>query len=272
VPDLWLTLAGLAIGLLAGVLVAWIRADRNREITTGEEASRAVGSALLAELPKVAGGLPAPFDVEVPTAGGADPYFGLTSALASNGATKVVAVTAAIAGSGATTTSIGLAMSAARDGRRVLLVDADSRGRGLTTAAHIDSRRPGLYEVAAGKLGASDAIVNCAVGDGCRVDVLPPGAESRHFPYVLRSPAGRSLLSGLSAQYDRVIVDTGPLLATASTVALAPLVDAVVTVIRRGTAADLASAVREHLALLQARQIGAVFTFSRTVTPGAEQS
>jgi Mrp family chromosome partitioning ATPase/capsular polysaccharide biosynthesis protein len=272
VPDVRLTLAGLAIGLLAGVLVAWIRADRNRQIRTGAEASRALGSALLAELPEIAGGLPDPFGDEVHTEGEPDPYFGLTSALVSNGANKVVAITGASGGSGATTTSIGLAMSAARDGERVLLVDADSRARGLATAAHIDSHRPGLYEMAAGKLGASGAIVNCAVGEGCHVDVLPPGAESHDLPHVLRSPAGRSLLSALAAHYDRVIVDTGPLLATASTVALAPLVDAVVTVIRHGTDADLAFALREHLALLQAREVGTVFTFSRTVMPGAEQS
>ena len=116
--------------------------------------------------------------------------------------------------------------------------------------------------MASGLADAQSAIVTRPVGDGFGLDVLPAGTASDRYPHVLRSSTGRSTLQALGTQYDRVVVDTGPLLRSAETVASVTLVDAVLVVVRHGIEAELVSALREQLMLLRARHLGCVFTFS----------
>lgn len=257
-PDLRLTAGGAAIGLLLGVLLAWIRSDRAREIGTADEATRLLGVPLLEELAETPTGLPSPLSGQVDP----DPYLRLFSVVAADDRATVVAITPVCESAGATTTAVGLAMTAARAGARVLLVDADPSSGRLAAELLVEPGGPGLYEVAAGDVSLSDALVSCTVGDSRHVDVLSPGASAADYPHVVRA-RGRMVLSELSAKYDHVFVDTGPVSTNAGAVAILPLAEAVITVLRRGTPSDAASAARAQLTLLKVRDLGYVFTFSR---------
>ncbi len=279
-PDARLTGAGLALSLLVGVVAAWIRADRNREVTTSKEASRVLGAPLLTSISASSAGLPSPFDDgpslkgigrrrfrrvgdEPFNAGTADPYIRLASLVATNGQARIIAVTPAAVGAGGSTIAMGLAVAGARGGEQLLLVDADPASGRVSGDVLIEPDRPGLYEVAAGEAELGATIVRRAIGQGRHVDVLPPGSNSDRYPHLLRT-TGQTLLSELANRYSRIVVDTGPLLEAAPAVALVPFVDGVITVLRHGTSAEVASAVRSQLALLQVHHLGVVFTFDRT--------
>lgn len=175
---------------------------------------------------------------------GLEAYRALRKTLvASRWGLKTLVVTSAHPGEGKTTTSTNLAATYARQGRKVVLVECDLRrpslGRYFGISRDVDlmdvlfhdqdwrraiqlTRMPGLYVLLGEK-------------------TFPRAGES------LGGEEMKSLLAELSAEYDLVILDTSPLLVAADAVALGPLVDGVVLVVRtaRTDAATVEDIVRQ---------------------------
>jgi hypothetical protein len=105
----------------------------------------------------------------------------------------IVAISNQKGGVGKTTTTANLGVLLARDGRQVLLVDADPQFA-LTRQLGIEERSLGvnLVDVLAGRAGAEDAIVTGVHG----VDVI---ASGRDLAGIELSLVGRSGASGSSA-------------------------------------------------------------------------
>jgi succinoglycan biosynthesis transport protein ExoP len=145
---------------------------------------------------------------------------------------RVLLVTGPSPGDGKTTAAINLASTIAAAGKRVILVEADSRrpsiGRALDMHAEV-----GLASVVTGRRYLVDAL-------------LPVGGEDAKLRVLLNSPdeaPAADILSHLSADTlllqaqrlaDWVIVDSPPLNHVAETLALAQAVDDVVVVVRIG--------------------------------------
>ncbi len=117
---------GLLVGLLAGVLLAWVRDQLDRSIHDLDEVEQGTRHPVLATVPLVRdhldgqnGVLANAYDVLRVSAG----------IVAGNGASRaqVIAITSAREGEGKSSTVIGLGRSLVRSGRRVLLIDADLR-------------------------------------------------------------------------------------------------------------------------------------------------
>ena len=136
---------GILVGLLAGVLLAWIRDQLDRSIHDLEEVERGTRKPVLATVPLVRdphnadnGVLANAFDVMRVSAG--------IIAGSGVGRAQVVAITSAREGEGKSSTVIGLGRSLVRSGRRVLLIDADLRRAGLSHKLDLVGQR-GLTEV-----------------------------------------------------------------------------------------------------------------------------
>jgi chromosome partitioning protein len=124
----------------------------------------------------------------------------------------IVAISNQKGGVGKTTTTANLGVLLARDGRRVLLVDADPQFA-LTRQLGIEERSLGvnLVDVLAGRAGAEDAIV----GDVHGVDVIASGRDLAGIELSLVSELGRErflrdALEPAVGHNDDLLIDTPP--------------------------------------------------------------
>ena len=175
-----------------------------------------------------------------------------------DGTVKVLLVTSPLPGDGKTTVSVNLALTLARAGRRVLLVDADVRRAMIHTLLPVP-RAPGLGELLREEYPLPS--VTCAVPvDGAgTLDVIPAGAPGGEPASTLTAKAVRQAFERLEAAYDFVVVDSSPINVVADAVLLARHAGAVIVVARAGvtTAPDLAFAM-EQLRQVDAQVLGTV--------------
>lgn len=157
-----------------------------------------------------------------------------TAVLFRNGApvAQSILVSSCRAGDGKTTISVNLAMSLAKLGSRVLLVDADLRRPSVHRALGIQPG-PGLSDHLQ---GTSDwkGSVRFGVADG--LDVLPSGGETSRAADLLAGHGMSALLREAEARYDFVVVDSPALFINAADATLlSRVVDGVVVVVRSNT-------------------------------------
>ncbi|HET9956835.1 MAG TPA: ParA family protein [Polyangiaceae bacterium] len=131
--------------------------------------------------------------------------FGMSRAKPSG---KVVAVASPKGGCGKTTVALNLALSLARQGRTVALVDADINGDVLSTINARKRAEVGTFDVLLGIARPEEALLPTILPN---FKILP--AVGGQLPRADRlnadhTPAFRTLLSGLSNQFDVVLVDT----------------------------------------------------------------
>jgi capsular exopolysaccharide synthesis family protein len=169
---------------------------------------------------------------------------------------RVVAVTSTGRREGRTTTAANLALTAAREGRATVLVEADLRrptlGRLLGLAP-----RAGVADVLAGRAELGQAIAS--VGP---LAVLLAGEGTDPAP--ARSPGAALLVDQLRAAYELVVLDAPPALAFADGDRLSGEADAALLVVRAGTTPR--QVVRLALDALGDRAAGIVLN---DVDPGA---
>jgi capsular exopolysaccharide synthesis family protein len=174
-------------------------------------------------------------------------------------------VTSAGPREGKTLIAANLAVTFARGGARVLLVDCDihrprlhrvfqaSRAPGLMDLLRPGGIPPGLRTTVNHRLAA---VRRTAID---RLSFLPCGAEPQNTPELLEPATLRGLLRELRTQFDVILLDTPPVLVSADAVTLAASADGVVMVVRAGQtdlgAADLA---RQRVVSAGGRVLGAV--------------
>jgi len=169
---------------------------------------------------------------------------------------KLILVTSAVPGEGKTTLALSLAVSAAQAGERVLLVDLDLR-RPRVLERLDRERLPGICECIAGEATLQDVIIS---DPDSRVDVLGTGRPTFNPTAVLQSPRFAPMLRALQS-YDRVIIDSPPVLAVSDAQLLAAAVDKVLLVVRwQKTGRELARNAASILRQAQATILGAVIT------------
>ncbi len=162
-----------------------------------------------------------------------EPIRSISTALLSSshsGSSRIRLVTSPTAGSGKSSLALGLARSLASTGRRVLLVDADITGRGVTQALDMPAHR-GLSEFLRGTAGAAESVQS---GHAENLDVMPAGEPTGQFGAHLANLRAQANLRTLFQDYDEVILDSPPVLVGSHAVVLATLADEIVLVIRAG--------------------------------------
>jgi len=143
---------------------------------------------------------------------------------------RTVGVVSTGAGEGRSTVALGLASALAWERRSVLLVEGDLRARGLERRLGLTSG-PGLIEW----LQTSRSPIPVHRLGRFGPCVLPAGVARLDETELFASPRMIELVEASRRSFDWVVVDAGPLLGSADTIALQDVLDGFLCVVRAGT-------------------------------------
>ena len=167
---------------------------------------------------------------------------------------QVLAVTSASTGDGKTSLSLALGLSYAACGARTLLVDCDLLAAGLTHRLNVSSP-DGILEAVANR-ALLEYVRTTDIAD---VAILPVGTTHAHHASTLSPVALRRLLSEAKKQFDIVIVDTGPILASIEASLICAAADRTVLAVARNQQRPLVERSIGHLQAIGANLAGVVF-------------
>lgn len=264
-PKLWQTVAvAIVLGTGLSVGLAFLRELMDTSIRSPRDISRVGNFNLLGMVtheeddPQAAGSALPLVISKAPHALIAENFRQVRTRLqhsASVETTRSLLVTSPSPGDGKTTVACNLAAGLALNGKKILLVDANFR-------------RPELHRVFGlpndsgfGNVLSKNATIE-SVAKKTEVpglSVLTSGPRPTNATELLESQNLRDFVEHALEHFDQVIFDTGPILLVSETVALAPRVDGVITVVRaKANSRGLLVRMREALRQLKAEHIGIV--------------
>jgi capsular exopolysaccharide synthesis family protein len=169
---------------------------------------------------------------------------------------KTILVSSSLPREGKSTVALYLAATMAIGRSRVLLVDADMRRPALNKLLAA-APGPGLAEILNGGGSPADAIASSNLDN---LFLLPAGVARQNPGELVLSPEWPRLLAELYTQFDYILIDSPPLLATDDGASLAPNVDGVLMVVRGSfTSARMARRGLELLRQRRAHVLGLIF-------------
>jgi succinoglycan biosynthesis transport protein ExoP len=243
------TIIGGFLGVFLGVLLAWTREQLDSSVKTPDDLEKKLGITFLGLLPEVDGphkegkrrrrikagdAAPTPPELivhERPLSGIAEAARSIRTNLMFMNPDKPLRrllVTSAAPSEGKTTVACSIAIGLAQGGQRVCIVDCDLR-------------RPRLHRIF-GREGDS-GVTNVLIGEATLEDVVKPTGIDRLWSIpagptppnpadMFHSERFRRFLDELSERFDRVVIDSPPVVAVTDSAIISTLVDGTVFVVR----------------------------------------
>ena len=139
---------------------------------------------------------------------------------------KILVVTSPAMGEGKTTLAINLAMSLAKTGNRVLLIDGDLRKPGIARMLNLPNHSWGLQDVLLGLKHFEETVQTLPLTG---LDVMTTDRRNTSAAIEqLSQPETAECIKTISQHYDHVIIDTTPVLAAPDALLWGRMADAVV--------------------------------------------
>ena len=271
-PSRNLLVAGV-LGVVLGLLAAFLRDYFDRTLRTVEEIESAFGVPVIGQIPTVRSANRGERSRILWNENGdfAEAFRALRANLqylAVQSPLRTILITSPAANQGKTTVCASLATAIGHAGKSVVLIEADLRRPRLGDTFGLPRLQPGLTSVLVGnvQLGRATTEVKLPQASGQAkhdraITVLPSGPLPPNPSELVASPRMRRLVEGVADLYDTVIVDSPPLLPVADSLALAKLVDGVIIVVRSKCATrDDAQGVRAIVDRLGLHLVGVVVT------------
>ena len=137
--------------------------------------------------------------------------------------------TSALPSEGKTLCTINYAISAAQQGLRTLIIDADLRSPMIGTTLLSEPTMPGVAEYVCDAVPIETVIHESTIGN---LSVLPAGRNALNPAEILGDPQFANLIAEARQRFDCIIIDTAPLLAVSDTLLIVGYADAVCLVVR----------------------------------------
>ncbi len=170
---------------------------------------------------------------------------------------KVIIVTSAVGREGKSTVAMNLAHAFAQN-EKVLLLDADLRRSSISMALNLPETTKGLVELLKGDSPLAELIVPGGTG---KADVMMHGSIPGDPQQVLSHSRMADALRVLTQGYDRVIIDTPPVLPVRDALLLSRFADAVIVVAKAdSTPSPRIEQALQLLARVDAPVVGIVVT------------
>lgn len=248
-------IAGTAVGVGAAFGIEQI----DQGVSDPGEVENLLGVPLIGTIPKVSEEQPIDLLADRKSTL-AEAYLSLQTSLAfstDHGVPRTLAVTSTRPAEGKTTTSYALALSIARTGKRVLLVDGDMRSPSIHHMLNIH-QETGLSNFLAGNDEVASLIAKTEF-EG--LSVMPAGPLPPSSPELLSSDRLSKLIEVLLQSYDHILFDAPPVMGLADAPLLASRVEGVIFVVEyHSTQKAMAKVALGRLRSANAQILGAVVT------------
>ena len=227
--------------LMLGVGLAFVLDYLDRTIKTAEDVERLVGAPLLGIIPIVAetGDDPkAQIDRDLyvfrnPTSQAAECCRSIRTNIlfsAADRPMKTITVSSPRPREGKTTTTLYMGTIMAQSGQRVLIVDTDLRRPRLHKSLGVSKNR-GLTNLILGDAAIDDVIKTTDIPN---LFILPSGPQPPNPAELLLTNRFKQVLAELESRFDRILLDSPPVLAVTDAVVLARLSSGVMLIAQAG--------------------------------------
>lgn len=253
-------LVSLLAGLGLGAALAIALEQLDEAVSDPSELERTLGLPLLGSVPKVEDGT-SPRDALVDRKSElVDAYLAIQANLAfttDSGVPRSFSVTSTRPAEGKSTTSLALATTLARSGKRVILIDGDMRSPSVHHLGNVDHLR-GVSNFLAGDDEYQEAIFHI---EDLELDAMSAGPIPPNAAELLIGDRLSKLIESLHATYDYVVVDSPPVMGLADAPLIAGHVEGVVYAVElHGIKTSQVRTALSRLASAHTRIFGAVLT------------
>ncbi|MCK4665450.1 polysaccharide biosynthesis tyrosine autokinase [Candidatus Dependentiae bacterium] len=168
---------------------------------------------------------------------------------------KKILVTSTLSGAGKSTFVVNLAISFAKLGKKVIIVDCDLRKPVVHQFFNIEIK-PGIVDYI---LDSETLLTLIKRIEDYNIDVLTAGSTARHPVELLESKKFKTIFDELLREYDYILIDSAPILAVPDAAVLSSIVDCTILVEEAGkTSKDLILAAKKILDSLNCSLSGVV--------------
>jgi len=275
-PKLRNIIAGLTVGLMLGLALAFAKEGVDNSIKSIDEAEKLVNAPALAVVPFTHDSLRRPTPsllgnngksaaprelvlLNKPLSAAAESYRSLLTSVVLSTAPQppqALLVTSSGAGEGKTVTSLNLAIALAQRGEPTLLIDGDLRHPKVGEALNL-ANGTGLASFLTGAHSIEKALRQFPPVP--TLWVLPAGPQPPNPAQLLSSTAMESMLGELRKRFKFVVIDSPPVLPVTDATILSTFVDGVVFVVESGvTVRGAVTRSRKSLQNVGARVLGIV--------------
>lgn len=253
---------GIVVGLALGVALSVLRQATDTSVAGAKDVQEITGGLPLGSVAYSSDLHKAPLAALTPQSPASEAYRTIRTRLQFvdvEQPPRCFVVTAALPGQGKTVTACNLAITIAKSGARVCLVDADLRKPKIHTLFGLEGSI-GLSNVLAGQYELDDLLVDWRSG---LLSVLSAGTTPSDPSELLGSPPMQTLLQELRTRFHYVIFNAPPLLPVTDGAVLSQAVDGALVVVRNAKIRrDQLQRSVEILRQANARLLGTVITFA----------
>ncbi|MBW4615422.1 MAG: polysaccharide biosynthesis tyrosine autokinase [Desmonostoc vinosum HA7617-LM4] len=245
-------LLGAVVGLMLGGIAAFVREASDDAVHTTAELEKQSALPLLGTTPKLPPAKPresiiklpfgkpevlAPWTIQVlqspPRWESLDLIYKNIELFNTVASLKSVMITSALPDEGKSALALGLAMSAARLHKRVLLIDANLRAPSLHDQLNLPNEQ-GLSSLLASDV-ALPSQISIPYSGSAYIDILTAGPIPTDPAHLLSSPRMMQLMAAFEENYDLVLIDAPPVLGLVDAMIAASSCRSVVMVASIGT-------------------------------------